>query len=1567
MVARTRSQTRKLQNQTQKMAVNSSSPGRSGAIQAAALFTPISPPILRSIDPVEVANFLKERERYEAEVESKRSELPSLKSLPYKASIDRALLKHLLFMQKLDKYAPEATIENLTDEQLQAYLTSLVQRAHTGYEPELIESAIASLSWPDTIIDPDARVTTYCSNFFERLDSVGCGNFKIDNPKHTVSLMLRRVKPYALRDEMRRRLKFDESLEKDVRKFIRVLITEAQACQKYGEKGSGKLRTKKNGDNQSRNLEQKKIAAANLETKTNIDLKSTQKPKRLPTVCLHPTHQKDGVRHYMSDCDLCTKEHAEKLLKENKERRKKESQAKRVHNDQQGVLFRAKFAGAISESVCADIGADDNIMDEYLLNKIKSTSDAVQVEQLTLPRHFVMAAKLPDGSIPKISCSKIAIIDTELHIRHGTGQVLRNLRWFVTSQHVGEPLLGRPILEALGLSARNILAAAAEKYAGVANASELLENHEDHGAGRISRVLEGVFHADGTEESSDDETLVNVSDLGPESDKEWEIELTRQLSLASANGISTNGLKNLESIVRRYRDIIRIRLNGGPPARVPPLELRLKPDAAPVRAKPRRYPPQKRKFLANYVGKLIELGFAKPAEKTEWVAAPLIVPKKPPAMFRLTMDYRPVNAATVPMTWPMPHIDAVLSELRGATVFAGIDFCSGYWQLPLHPESQHLHAFMTPNGVVQPTRTTQGGCNSAANFQASVEPCFASIRKHILAWLDDFAIHGKTELELLEVLQAFFDICRDRNLIVSLPKSTLFAKSIRWCGRYIDTNGVRMDPANFSALINASEPVNAAELSQYVHALTWMANVIPRFAERVAPLRRLLELAYKRAGKRTKKSITRFKLRELGWNQEHSDSFQGLQQQLVDCVTTAHRNPSKHLCAFTDASEKYWAAAVAQCEKSEISKPPGTQHLEPLAFLSGQFNDTQEHWSTYEREAYAIVQTFHKLNYLFACDTTTVLFTDHRNLLFAFHPLAMEPSFGRHKVLKVVRWALFLSSFNYRIEHIPGDRNVMADILTRWMRGYRGQLSKAKRIAALNSNHSVPRAPVTESEWPSRDEILTTQNQSKDNPPTSSTKQTDGLITIARRTWIPREATDLKLRLLTIAHAGMAGHRGTESTLAHLSEVFTWYGIRQDTRDFVSACLLCVMSKSGSKVPRPLANTLHAMKPGDVLHFDYLFLGESESKDMYVLALKDDFSGYCMLAPTSSACHTHAAATLSRWNRTFTPPEYWVSDQGTHFINSTLKELARTHNIHHRPTVAYSPWCNGTVERLMREILTALRAILGELNLAPQDWSSVIEAVPPALNEAPLKRLGKNNDGTTRTPLQVMTGIRPRRAILRIISDVDAPNSAKTLTVARAQQIISIEKLQRSIDDLHKNVSEKITSKRRREIEAHNRSTNIVVPRFSIGDFVLVRRPHNRGHKLQFRWCGPKRVAGICSPLVYMVTNLEGSKSERVHCARMIFYSNAMDNTEVSSEVLELADKSESRYEIVDAIVALGKAPDGIFFKVRWDGLPDERDHTWHDIHQLYQDIPQKVKEFLKSTDDVSLAVEAARQLDISL
>lgn len=145
--------------------------------------------------------------------------------------------------------------------------------------------------------------------------------------------------------------------------------------------------------------------------------------------------------------------------------------------------------------------------------------------------------------------------------------------------------------------------------------------------------------------------------------------------------------------------------------------------------------------------------------------------------------------------------------------------------------------------------------------------------------------------------------------------------------------------------------------------------------------------------------------------------------------------------------------------------------------------------------------------------------------------------------------------------------------------------------------------------------------------------------------------------------------------------------MRRDAEDYVVECILCPLSKSGSKIPRPLALTLHGERSNQVIHFDYLFVGSSTAGKMYTLIVKDDIRGYCWLEPFIHATAAHAAQILARWIRKVSPPEFWVSDQGSHFINYVIRLLADAYHLKHCPTVAYCPWANCTVERLSRDVL----------------------------------------------------------------------------------------------------------------------------------------------------------------------------------------------------------------------------------------------------------------------------------------
>lgn len=147
------------------------------------------------------------------------------------------------------------------------------------------------------------------------------------------------------------------------------------------------------------------------------------------------------------------------------------------------------------------MGADANIMDEEMISEFKKANLEFKLVDLPQQRVFDRAASLPNGQRASLICSKVATVDTELHVWHWTALILRMVRWLVTNQMVGEPLLGRPVLEELDLNTRIILAVAADKHSGIADVSSLLEEDRTPPTGRVARILEGVYHPEGGADS----------------------------------------------------------------------------------------------------------------------------------------------------------------------------------------------------------------------------------------------------------------------------------------------------------------------------------------------------------------------------------------------------------------------------------------------------------------------------------------------------------------------------------------------------------------------------------------------------------------------------------------------------------------------------------------------------------------------------------------------------------------------------------------------------------------------------------------------------------------------------------------------------------------------------------------------------------------------------------------------------------------------------------------------------------------------------------------------------------
>jgi hypothetical protein len=250
-------------------------------------------------------------------------------------------------------------------------------------------------------------------------------------------------------------------------------------------------------------------------------------------------------------------------------------------------------------------------------------------------------------------------------------------------------------------------------------------------------------------------------------------------------------------------------------------------------------------------------------------------------------------------------------------------------------------------------------------------------------------------------------------------------------------------------------------------------------------------------------------------------------------------------------------------------------------------------------------------------------------------------------------------------------------------------------------------------------------------------------------------------------------------------------------------------------MPRPYGEAIHATKPNMLLHFDYLYIGLGDKNLVYLLIIKDDASGYVWLCPHETADAASTVESLVHWFSTFTICGTWCSDQGSHFKNRVVAGVSKALGTQHTFTVAYSPWSNGTVEVVCREVLRALRALISELHLQFKHWPSVVPILQSMLNNQPADRL------KGMAPVTAMTALPASTPLLSITSPLPGVE-VLTMDQIVAERAANLKAIQDSLDNMHRATAEGAEYKRRKRRSNKNAATAATLPNFALGDFVLV-------------------------------------------------------------------------------------------------------------------------------------------------
>ena len=200
-------------------------------------------------------------------------------------------------------------------------------------------------------------------------------------------------------------------------------------------------------------------------------------------------------------------------------------------------------------------------------------------------------------------------------------------------------------------------------------------------------------------------------------------------------------------------------------------------------------------------------------------------------------------------------------------------------------------------------------------------------------------------------------------------------------------------------------------------------------------------------------------------------------------------------------------------------------------------------------------------------------------------------------------------------------------------------------------------------------------------------------------------------------------------------EVLEDYKDKSDVKQFVKECLQCSRNRSEALEVAPWGMQVHAKEPGDVLHLDFLSVDVRDGqKYKYILVLKDDLSHLVELVPTQRATASNVVNACIRWCSRLRIPKVIVTDQGAHFKNMLMQELCTAMRIQHKLTFPYSPWSNGTVERVNREVIKLLRTFCSEFKVRTERWVVILPLIQYALNSTAYESLGNMSPSQVANP-----------------------------------------------------------------------------------------------------------------------------------------------------------------------------------------------------------------------------------------
>jgi hypothetical protein len=199
-------------------------------------------------------------------------------------------------------------------------------------------------------------------------------------------------------------------------------------------------------------------------------------------------------------------------------------------------------------------------------------------------------------------------------------------------------------------------------------------------------------------------------------------------------------------VVSEFPNVFLEDLPGMPPERKVEFAIELLPGTTPISKRAYRVSGPELVELKKQIDELSEKGYIRPST-SPWTAHVLFVEKKDGTR-RMCIDYRALNEVTIKNKYPLPRIEDLFDQLRGASVFSKIDLRSGYHQLRIRPSDISKTVFITKYGLYEFTVMSFGLTNAPAFFMNLMNSVFMDyLDKFVVVFIDDILIYSQSEEE----------------------------------------------------------------------------------------------------------------------------------------------------------------------------------------------------------------------------------------------------------------------------------------------------------------------------------------------------------------------------------------------------------------------------------------------------------------------------------------------------------------------------------------------------------------------------------------------------------------------------------------------------------------------------------------------------------------------------------------------------------------------------------------------------------------------------------------------------